>query len=89
MIIGALFKNVKPDESDEERRELERWVSLSLEWSSSTNWYRLVAEAGKKKGKKNKDEKSAKFGIFGQHAHAPAAQTKEAEGEAAKAQAQA
>ena len=31
MIIGALFKNVKPDESDEERRELERWVSLSLE----------------------------------------------------------
>ncbi|TIB69088.1 DnaJ-domain-containing protein [Wallemia mellicola] len=73
MIIGALFKNVKPDESDEERRELER----------------LVAEAGKKKGKKNKDEKSAKFGIFGQHAHAPAAQTKESEGEAAKAQAQA
>lgn len=28
MIIGALFKNVKPDESDEERRELERWVHL-------------------------------------------------------------
>lgn len=26
MFIGALFKNVQPDESDEERRELERLV---------------------------------------------------------------
>ena len=28
MIIGTIFKSTVPDESDEERRELERWVDL-------------------------------------------------------------
>ena len=29
MSIGAIFKSVQADESDEERRELERYVSIS------------------------------------------------------------
>jgi hypothetical protein len=28
LFLGAMFKATTPDESDEERRELERWVSL-------------------------------------------------------------
>jgi hypothetical protein len=41
--LGAIFKSTKADESDEERRELER----------------LVAEAAQSKSKKRKDAKAA------------------------------
>ena len=40
--------------------------------------YRLVAEAGKKKGKKDKSDKSSKFGLFGHH-HNEKAQADSAE----------
>ncbi|KAF8605934.1 DnaJ-domain-containing protein, partial [Ceratobasidium sp. AG-I] len=36
LLIGELLKDVKPDESDEERRELERWVQCLLSWSIDT-----------------------------------------------------
>lgn len=55
--IGGIFKNVEADESDEERRELER----------------LVMNAGKKKEKaaaaKEKEEKEKKRGGFWHHSH--------------------
>ncbi|ODN94227.1 hypothetical protein L198_05081 [Cryptococcus wingfieldii CBS 7118] len=44
MCIGGIFKDVQPDESDDERRELER----------------LVMNAGKKKKDEKKDEKEKK-----------------------------
>lgn len=53
LTIGGIFKNVKADESDEERRELER----------------LVMNAGNKKSKAKKEEEKEKKGWFGGAAH--------------------
>ncbi|EJU03468.1 DnaJ-domain-containing protein [Dacryopinax primogenitus] len=51
--LGAIFKSTKADESDEERRELER----------------LVAEAAQSKSKKRKDAKAAAAAAAHAHAH--------------------
>jgi len=53
--MGKLFKSTVPDESDEERRELERYVSdCSCMFSIDILVPRLVAEAAKPKPKNKK-----------------------------------
>jgi len=57
LLIGAIFKSTQPDESDEERRELERYVhsvTFSYFIPLTPLEYRMVAEAAKPKQKKSK-----------------------------------
>ena len=70
ILVGAIFKSTQPDESDEERRELERCdlpllppcLMLSLTLTALISLYRMVAEAAKTKPKKGSKFK-------GPHAH--------------------
>lgn len=70
LLIGAIFKSTQPDESDEERRELERSVLHIAALSECTQLVRtdstanrMVAEAAKPK----KKEKGSKFKAPGLH----------------------
>ncbi|EKM50696.1 uncharacterized protein PHACADRAFT_264112 [Phanerochaete carnosa HHB-10118-sp] len=69
MIIGAIFKNTQPDESDEERRELERMVAEAASGKSKHHQLRAQARAAEK-AKKHASE-------HGQHITIPAAETAE------------
>jgi hypothetical protein len=56
LLLGAIFKSTVPDESDEERRELERCVPFFLFFCCTNGTpplmsYRMVAEAAKPRKK--------------------------------------
>lgn len=56
LLLGAIFKSTVPDESDEERRELERYVVVFFFWCAASGAlsltpHRMVAEAAKPKKK--------------------------------------
>lgn len=71
LITGAIFKQTIPDESDEERRALERWVLLSflifyifyikLTWLPLS---RMVAEAATPK-KRRREKHAIQHAIHG------------------------
>lgn len=52
ILLGAVFKSTVPDESDEERRELERYATFSRVAIQDTKTLRsMVAEAAKPRRK--------------------------------------
>lgn len=52
LLLGAVFKSTVPDESDEERRELERYAFITSVLPLSTElFHSMVAEAAKPKRK--------------------------------------
>lgn len=69
MTIGGIFKNIQADESDEERRELERLVM------NAGNKKTKAAKETEKEKEKEKEKKGWGFG--GGHVH-PEAKKEEA-----------
>jgi len=53
LIIGAIFKSTVPDESDEERRELERLVAEAAAGKSKHQQVQAEARAAAKAGRLN------------------------------------
>ena len=73
LLIGAIFKQTQPDESDEERRELERYAIFVLRSCFTVNGLtlcnRMVAEAASGKSKHHQ-LRAAQRAKKHEHAHA-------------------
>jgi hypothetical protein len=72
MIAGAIFKSTQPDESDEERRELERMVAEAAAGKSKHHQLQLQARAAQKAER----ERARKTGV-GAKEKAPEPEEKE------------